>query len=399
MFSSAHRIHGLPTQVRSRSPRRQLHVLTAEAADSSRSSGSAWSQAEPSDTRYGILLQRRRPSRRFRRRMPAEKPAEVLSLIPNLSRLHAAKVTLGTQKRYTQSLVDLAGWLATPVLPKWSADCWDSVLPDLLEFMIDRGCNLSDGSRLACALLWGFPHIGRPLAAKLPATAAALAGWRRCQPPRSRPPLPYECMAEIAQCLLDRGYLYMSLFTWLAFETYWRPSEGLALRSGSIVPGLAASSGTTRNLSFVLREFTLGVPTKTLIYDASVVLDLPRQQFLVPLVLAVSDKLGMTDERVFCFSLVQYRQAFLEAVSLCGLTPLAPTPYSLRHGGASHDRCMAARSLADIQSRGMWRSTASVARYEKHSLLAQQFRKLTSPVCERILQRAPGAPARYVERF
>ena len=42
-------------------------------------------------------------------------------------------------------------------------------------------------------------------------------------------------------------------------------------------------------------------------------------------------------------------------------------PHQLRHGGASWDRMKGYRSLADVQKRGRWKTTKSVAIYEKHS--------------------------------
>ena len=42
-----------------------------------------------------------------------------------------------------------------------------------------------------------------------------------------------------------------------------------------------------------------------------------------------------------------------------------PTPYRLRHGGATHDRATGLRSLRSIKKRGRWHSDASVRRYEK----------------------------------
>eukprot|EP00971_Amphidinium_carterae_P336518 6472929-Amphidinium_carterae.1 len=45
--------------------------------------------------------------------------------------------------------------------------------------------------------------------------------------------------------------------------------------------------------------------------------------------------------------------------------------YSLRHGSASHDLLSQARTPLEVQLRGHWRSTASVARYGKPARAAQ----------------------------
>eukprot|EP00969_Alexandrium_andersonii_P057707 2543055-Alexandrium_andersonii.AAC.1 len=78
----------------------------------------------------------------------------------------------------------------------------------------------------------------------------------------------------------------MGLFVWLSFETYWCPSEGTSLLAEQVLPGVPYAEGSKRVLSFLLRPSELAIPTKTNIFDASILLDLPRQQFLVPLVLS-----------------------------------------------------------------------------------------------------------------
>ena len=198
--------------------------------------------------------------------------------------------------------------------------------------------------------------------------------------------------------LLALGKPRMGLFTWLSFETYWRPSEGLSVLCEHVIPGIACSSGTLQFLSFVLRPLELGVPTKTQIYDASVVLDLPRHQFLAPCVLALKNA-GTPLSRPFPFSLVEFRRAFQQAAVAAGLSPLKACPYSLRHGGASHDQRLGCRTLNSIQARGMWKSPTSVARYQKHSLLARQFQRLPKHVQRQVLSKAAAGQASFAERF
>ena len=129
----------------------------------------------------------------------------------------------------------------------------------------------------------------------------------------------------------------------------------MALLAAHALPGVAGAQGSKAMLSFPLRPTELEVPTKTGIFDASVVLDLPRQQFLAPLALAVR---AATPESAlfFPFSLAEFRARFLVAAAAVGAAVLCCCPYSLRHGGASHDRSVLARSLSDVQARGMWRS-------------------------------------------
>ena len=61
---------------------------------------------------------------------------------------------------------------------------------------------------------------------------------------------------------------------------------------------------------------------------------------------------------------------------------LNPTPYSLRHGGASHDALTNRRSLAEIKKKGRWRTDSSVRRYEKAAVAMKQLSKLPTEVVD-----------------
>jgi len=49
----------------------------------------------------------------------------------------------------------------------------------------------------------------------------------------------------------------------------------------------------------------------------------------------------------------------------------------LRHGAASEDFHRGLRSLAEVQARGRWRTSASVRRYEKAGRLLAQVSRLS----------------------
>ena len=85
--------------------------------------------------------------------------------------------------------------------------------------------------------------------------------------------------------------------------------------------------------------------------------------------------------------------ALIQAVTALHLHGIAEHPYCLRHGGASHDRGTAFRSLAEVAKRGRWRSAASVRRYEKHGRLAAQLWKLSAGTLVRVQRLAAELPA------
>ena len=52
-----------------------------------------------------------------------------------------------------------------------------------------------------------------------------------------------------------------------------------------------------------------------------------------------------------------------------GLAELAPTAYSLRHGGASKDLLERLRPMKEVKRRGRWAGDSSLRRYGKETML------------------------------
>ena len=96
------------------------------------------------------------------------------------------------------------------------------------------------------------------------------------------------------------------------------------------------------------------------------------------------------------FTHEEVSKQFRGAAEACGVMELHPCLYGLRHGGASHDRLMDARPLAEVQQRGGWRSHASVRRYEKHGMVVQELMKLPSHLRDQLTLEEPLAGGRFV---
>ena len=80
-----------------------------------------------------------------------------------------------------------------------------------------------------------------------------------------------------------------------------------------------------------------------------------------------------------------------------GASPLHATAYSLRHGGPSWDVMMKYRCLDEVQKRGRWRVSASVARYQKSAKLLQAMKKL-SPSARRHAEHVSGSLEKRLEQ-
>ena len=80
------------------------------------------------------------------------------------------------------------------------------------------------------------------------------------------------------------------------------------------------------------------------------------------------------------------RQRKLKTRNKLRCQQLQITPCALRHGGASEDRAVNARSLEEVQKRGGWKSFNSVRRSEKHACLSQ----IMSTIPPELLRQGPA---------
>ena len=311
-----------------------------------------------------------------------------------ISRLCAAKVQPPTQEGYLAALAAFIGWLGLWRVPAWGAPLLDSAMAEFFEVLYDAGGSRVMATRLPCAVMWARPDLPGPARRSFPSSSAALAGWRKLQPPTSRPPLPRAAALAIALELARRGRVGMGLAVLLMFETYGRPSEILQLTSDSVVKGLPYAAGKARCLTLIIRGSWLGVPGKTGEFDLSVPLDLGRQAWIAHCLerwLAAHPQ-GM----LWSFGYEDLAREFHAVAAALNLLPLRPCLYALRHGGASHDRLVEARPLHEVQQRGGWRSHTSVRRYEKHGLVAHQLTLLPELLRQRLLEQEPLCAGRFV---
>ncbi|CAK0809155.1 unnamed protein product, partial [Prorocentrum cordatum] len=308
--------------------------------------------------------------------------------------LAANQVRPSTQVLYLKVLRLLAGWLMVDALPDWPVAAWDAALADFLLWAFDQGVARATAARLGAAVLWGLPQLHvAPLQRCFPQLAHSLAGWKRLHPPGSRPPLPELVVRAAAAWLGHQGEFATALCVMLMFEGYLRPSEALALRAAQLTGPFGSATSAGSHMSVVVHAAELQQPGKTGEMDHTVVLDLPRQQALAWALARLRDsRLGSWHPLWdFDYNLLQRR--FGQALAAVGASCLAGTLYSLRHGGASHDRLTASRTLMEVQQRGNWRAFNSVRRYDKHGRVAIEWMKIPAPQRQEIEQLAAGLDA------
>ena len=117
------------------------------------------------------------------------------------------------------------------------------------------------------------------------------------------------------------------------------------------------------------------VTSKTQEFDESVLIDWPELWGLYQLLRRHVAPLSATDA-LWTFDHKEYNMMFARVSELAEVNKHAPHPYSLRHGGASHDSLLRRRSIEAIQKRGRWRAASSATRYDKHARVLKEVSKL-----------------------
>ena len=127
--------------------------------------------------------------------------------------------------------------------------------------------------------------------------------------------------------------LDMALAMFIQFTAYLRPGELIALTGDRLISPHA--QGVTPFWALLLSPQEEMVAGKTGEFDESVLLD-------APVLISLHSQLQTLKARakfghLWSFSYADYLRTFHNLVELSNLEVLAPYPYSLRHGGASHD--------------------------------------------------------------
>ena len=103
-----------------------------------------------------------------------------------------------------------------------------------IDYLFFEGESLDTGNTLLAAFQQLRPNMLGP--SGVVRVEAALEEWRAAAPSVSRFPLPWlACVAIVGAMCAKRRY-DMALATLLAFDTYLKPGEMLALRKSQVIP-------------------------------------------------------------------------------------------------------------------------------------------------------------------
>ena len=255
----------------------------------------------------------------------------------------------------------------------------DWVLTAMLDDWYLEGERLNACKKAVAALVFFRPHFGRGAGCLLAGARQALRGWKRLDPPASRLPLPWAVVEMIANALLFAQEYEAALVCLLCFFTCFRPSEPFKLLGKHVIAPCPRAGAGHQYWALTLHPFELHAPSKTQEYDESILLDEEYALFLGPLLAQLGARNGV-DNSLFTINQLQFGHCFRAACERLHLKCLgSPTPYQLRHSGASWEFAAGTRTLAEVQRPGRWRATASVRRYEKGGRVTEQLAKLLPP--------------------
>ena len=247
----------------------------------------------------------------------------------------------------------------------------DAKLVHNFDQLFLAGAAYAEGEKLWAAVRFFTPSYANHGHLHLPRSSRALKGWRRLAPTATRRPLPWEAAAAVAWNLLQAS-LGMAMAWLMMIDTYMRPGELMDLTRAQIMA--PTDRRAMSRAAVVLHPDQRGIASKTGEMNESLIVTRPWLSDALMKFLA----LGKHRDKIWNFTMAQFRAAFVRAAVDVGLQKWKPVLYMARHTGASLDRLLDQLSLEEVQKRGRWRAPASVRRYEKRALVQEVYNSLTA---------------------
>ena len=296
-----------------------------------------------------------------------------------LSFLEAKVVQPATKRDYLKRYIAFIQFCTVRQLPRGSRESDEIAMLEWADHLFSEGAPASDGTKSLAASLHFHPERGRLAGACMPRVSRAMQAWGRLRPANGRLPPAYRIVCGITVALVLLSRRDMAVATLVALSAYLRPGELFGLRCRDLVRPLPMFGTSFGRWSLLLGPYATRKPTKTGIYDDSVILDHESLNWLGDEISLLLANRG-PDEPMWTFDSSDYLRMFKQAVAMLGLEHLGLVPYSLRHAGPSWDALTGRRPQREIQRRGRWKSTASVVRYERASRVLAALHEVPGPM-------------------
>ena len=305
--------------------------------------------------------------------MDTHREAATLARLTDLSFLEWNTVRAPTASGYEEKVNKFNKWLRDNSIEVTNEFSLDLALTEYLEDLYFRGYNHSEGDALMASLKYFSHALATARPDPLPRASRSLRGFRRLAPGCSRAPLPWVAVCAMAGAAVADGSYLFAVALILQFVCYLRPHELLNLKQHQVVEPVRGS--LTSSWSLLLSPQELGRGSKTNQFDESVLVDWKELPALNRALKCRKERL-LKDDPLWPFEHKEFNKLFVRYSEHSGVHLLSPHPYSVRHGGASHDALHQRRPLMEIKARGRWAADESVRRYNKHSRVLKEVSRL-----------------------
>ncbi|CAK0875323.1 unnamed protein product [Prorocentrum cordatum] len=202
---------------------------------------------------------------------------------------------------------------------------------------------------------------------------------------------------DVAPDLMGHNLPLMGAAVPLQTDAYTRPSEAVELRRGQILPpSPAAKLGARYGIVIAPSERCGGAKTGG--QDDNLLVGDVARPWLTDVLRILRQPKAANSQELFDFTLLEYEREIKKAADRLGYSPLGMRPHVFRHSKASNDKVHNRRTLKEIQKRGRWVSSASVARYDG-ALVLQELRKMPQQKQKLAARKSKQLPQRLFERL
>ena len=264
-------------------------------------------------------------------------------------------LAVSTRATYGRVFEAFRAYVTLHHLPCATADDLIAAAARFLGSRIRDGYAAASGQQLHSALSIAYPS----LAGHLRPLHRGIRGWANQRPTVKRPPLIRPLAAIMAMVLVVRGEPAMGVAVLLAHHCYLRVGELLRVRVWHVVGPRSPRTGYTNRHAFV------HIPRAKTGDMQDVEISDPHVAWLMAVAMRAARERASDDGAnalVFPCAQHTFRKRFAASAAALGLPP-SIVPHSMRHGGATHDYASGARTAAEIQVRGRWRSDKSMVYY------------------------------------
>ena len=196
----------------------------------------------------------------------------------------------------------------------------------------------------------------------LPMARAALPAWRGSTCLKARVGVIPQVVFRFLDFCIEQNDLDVVMAALLQYNLYARPSEILNIFGADVIMPIP-SLNSYWGIVFGNSEFSRARKTGT--FDDAVFADSTCRPWCGNLSKKMYRYFGYNFRPVFPMILSQYESKFRFFSKVFKLPSGSFSPHVLRHSDPSFDVIHCHRSLAQVQARGRWASSNSVARYRK----------------------------------